>query len=175
MIAYLVLLLSVLSRVVPHAWSFTAVGGGLLYFGARRSRAHIAAAVAILAATDLFLTHFVYGYRIVLAHYLLTWAWYAAVALAGSAILARRATVLRVVAAALGTSTSFFLISNFAVWASFSMYPRTPAGLAACYAAGLPFYGNDSVATLALASLLFGAPALYRRLQQSPAPSGSAA
>ena len=43
MIAYLVLLLAILSRIVPHVFAttsvgFTAVGGGLLFFGARRSR-----------------------------------------------------------------------------------------------------------------------------------------
>jgi hypothetical protein len=38
MIAYLLLLVAVLTRVLPHAgmYNFTAVGGVLLYFGARR-------------------------------------------------------------------------------------------------------------------------------------------
>ena len=40
MLAYLVLLLAVLSRFLPHlfhatAWNFTAVGGGLLFFGSQ--------------------------------------------------------------------------------------------------------------------------------------------
>ncbi len=40
MLAYIVLLLAVLSRILPHAfhataWNFTAVGGGLLFFGSR--------------------------------------------------------------------------------------------------------------------------------------------
>ena len=39
--------------------------------------------------------------------------------------------------AALVTSISFFLISNFAVWAVGGMYPKTLPGLAACYVAGL--------------------------------------
>jgi hypothetical protein len=54
------------------------------------------------------------------------------------------------------------------------MYPRSPAGLITCYAAGLPFYGNDAAATLAVAGLLFGSPALYRRLSTSAAPSAAA-
>ena len=38
MFAFLLILLAIVSRVAPHpAWlNFTAVGGGLLYFGARR-------------------------------------------------------------------------------------------------------------------------------------------
>ena len=33
MIAYLVLLLAVVSRIAPHAWNLTAVGGSLLFLG----------------------------------------------------------------------------------------------------------------------------------------------
>jgi hypothetical protein len=63
MAAYLVLLFAVLSRILPHAFSatslgFTAVGGGLLYFGARRSRWQTIIAVLALMATDYYLTVF---------------------------------------------------------------------------------------------------------------------
>ena len=39
MLAYIVLLLAILSRILPAfhsaAWNFTALGGGLLFFGSR--------------------------------------------------------------------------------------------------------------------------------------------
>ena len=43
MIAYIVLILAALSRLIPHALhgtglNFTAVGAGLLFFGSRRPR-----------------------------------------------------------------------------------------------------------------------------------------
>ena len=43
MIAYIVLVLAALSRLIPHAlhgtgMNFTAVGAGLLFFGSRRPR-----------------------------------------------------------------------------------------------------------------------------------------
>ncbi|MBV8672218.1 MAG: hypothetical protein JOZ33_02180, partial [Acidobacteriaceae bacterium] len=55
---YLLILLAILSRVVPHpAWlNFTAVGGSLLYFGARRPLRQVILPVALLAATDYYLT-----------------------------------------------------------------------------------------------------------------------
>jgi len=61
MAAYLVLLLAILSRLLPFAFhttsvGFTAVGGGLLYFGARRSRWQTIPAVLALMATDWYLT-----------------------------------------------------------------------------------------------------------------------
>ena len=102
MIAYIVLILAALSRFVPHAlhgtgMNFTAVGAGLLFFGSRRSRWQAVAAVAILAATDFYLTRFVYGFPFQVKGYLVTWAWYAAVCLLASGLL-RKVTVLRVVA-----------------------------------------------------------------------------
>ncbi len=35
---------------------------------------------------------------------------------------------------------AFFVVTNFAVWAFKSSYPKTLAGLGECYAAGVPFY-----------------------------------
>jgi hypothetical protein len=37
-------------------------------------------------------------------------------------------------------ATTFYLVTNFAVWAFKSSYEPTLAGLSACYVAGLPFY-----------------------------------
>ncbi len=93
MIAYLVLLLAVVSRIIPlqtHAWNFTAVGGSLLYFGARRSRWQTAIAVLVLAVTDFCLTRYAYSYPFHVRGYLITWAWYAGVCLLGHGLLSRR-------------------------------------------------------------------------------------
>jgi len=114
----------------------------------------------------------VYGYAFHLSGYLVTWAWYAAVCLLGSTLL-RKVTVLRVTGGVLASATSFFLLSNFAVWASSAsfgaaaMYPHTLSGLAACYVAALPFYGNDLLSTGLFASAFFGLPVLVRRLAES--------
>ena len=120
MTAFLVLLLAALSRLFPHlmhgtGYNFTAVGGGLLFFGSRRPRWQALIAVAVLALTDVYLTTQVYGYAFHVRSYLVTWAWYGAVCLMGSALL-RKVTVLRVVAGVLASATSFFLLSNFMVW-----------------------------------------------------------
>ena len=167
MSAYLLLILAVLSRVVPHpSWfSFTAVGGSLLFFGARRPLRQAILPVAVLAATDYYLTVYVYSYPFQISGYLLTWAWYAAVIVLGHFMLAKKASALRVTSAVLIAPTSFFLITNFAAWlSSTTLYPRNLAGLGMSYAAGLPFYRNDLLATAVVAALVFGAPALARQL-----------
>ncbi len=172
--AYLFLLLAVLSRLAlaanPHhaGWyNFTAVGGMLLYFGARRSWREMLAPLAVLMATDYFLTVLVYHYSFAWPAYLPTWAWYVAAMALGQILLRAKTTFVRVAAGALLGPTSFFLISNYAHWVTVGMYPRSAAGLAACYAAALPFYRNDLISTAIVAGLAFGVPVLVRRMSVS--------
>jgi hypothetical protein len=165
MTAYLVLLLAILSRVLPHAFGttsvgFTALGGGLLFFGARRSRWHAIPALLALMATDYYLTAFVYNYPFHASAYLVTWAWYAAVLLIGHQVLAGKPSALRIAGAVLASSTSFIVLSNFAVWAGGNLYTHNLSGLAACYVAAIPFYANDVMSTAVTAGALFGLPAL---------------
>lgn len=172
MSAYLVLLFAVLSRILPHAFGatsvgFTAVGGGLLYFGARRSRWNAIPAVLALMATDYYLTHFVYNYPFHVSAYLVTWAWYAAVCLLGNEVLRGKPSAMRVAGAVLASSTSFFILSNFMVWIGGGLYPHTAAGLVACYVAAIPFYANDVMSTAITAGALFGLPVLAANIAQS--------
>jgi hypothetical protein len=169
--AYLLLLAALLSRVIPHAgwYGFTAIGGSLLYFGAKRSWREMLLPVAALAGLDYYLTTHVYSYDFIWQDYLVTWAWYAAAIVLGAILLARQVSVLRVVAAALLGPTSFFLASNYAVWVVShhpgSMYAPTFAGLLTCLAAGLPFYGRDLISTALVLTLAFGVPVAVRRFQ----------
>ena len=165
MAAYLLVVLAVLSRVIPHPWmNFTAVGAGLLYFGARRPLREMAVPLLALIGTDYYLTTIFYHYAFHTSAYLVTWAWYAAVIVLGRILLSRHVSVTRVLAAPVLASTSFFLISNYAVWIGSLMYPHTFAGLTACYAVALPFYRNDLLSTTLITGLIFGLPIAARRL-----------
>jgi hypothetical protein len=167
MFSYFFVLAAILSRILPHPWfSFTAVGASLLVFGARRSPRFFILPVVAFAAADYYLTVFAYNYPFHIADYLVTWAWYLGACWIGYAMLRKRANTGRVVGAALGSSTSFFLASNFAVWLGSPIYPHTAGGLATCYIVGLPFYGNDVLATTLLTAAVFGLPALGRRMAE---------
>jgi hypothetical protein len=176
--AYLLLLAALVSRVIPHSgwFGFTAVGGSLLYFGARRNWREMLFPVAALAAVDYYLTAHVYAYEFHWQDYLITWGWYAAAIVLGRILLSREVSVLRVASAAVLGPTSFFVVSNYAVWAVShqpgGMYAPGAAGLLACLAAGLPFYGRDLVSTGLLLTLAFGIPVAVRRFQTSGAVPG---
>jgi hypothetical protein len=171
MAAFLLVLFAILTRVFlasgshgAHAWwNFTAVGGSLLFFGARRPLREAALAVLAFMATDYLLTTRMYGYAFQPSSYVITWAWYAAAILMGAALLKQQATTGRVVGASFLSATSFFLVSNFAGFFPLSMYPHTFAGIVQAYAAGVPFYRNDLVSTLLVTGVAFGALALSRQ------------
>jgi hypothetical protein len=174
MAAYLLIVLAVLSRVLPHAgwFNFTAVGGSLLYFGARRPLRQMWVPLVVLAATDYYLTVFFYNYPFHVSAYLLTWAWYAGVIVLGRVLLAQKTSVARLSAGILIAPTSFFLITNFAAWAAMpQLYPRSLAGLGLSYIAGLPFYRNDLLSTAIVAGLAFGLPIVAHQLAQHRQPA----
>jgi hypothetical protein len=176
MSAYLLIVVAILSRIIvlPHLpWlNFTAVGGSLIYFGARRPLRQAIIPVALMAATDYYLTVYAYSYPFHISAYLLTWAWYAAVILLGRVLLAKHVSALRVGSAVLIAPTSFFLITNFAAWIGSALYPQTLAGLGMSYVAGLPFYRNDLISTALVAGLAFGLPVLARQLTTHHQPAG---
>jgi hypothetical protein len=158
MLAYVFVVLALLVRFVSVPVSFAPVGGALLFFGARGPRRQAWIPVLLLAGGDFVLTKFVYGYAYTLDH-VITAAWYAAVLLMGRLLL-ENARPLRVVVAALASSVGFFAISNFSVWLMGNMYPYTLNGLAACYAAALPFFQKQAVSDVVFTAVMFTVPAV---------------
>ena len=171
MMPYLVLLIAALTRLVPHALhgvglNFTGVGGGLLFFGARRPRWQALIAAGVMAATDVYLTVHVYASAFHATGYLVTWAWYAGVCLIGASQL-RKPGFWRVAGAVAASATSFFLLSNLMVWLTSGMYPHSLTGVGACFALALPFYANDLVSTGLTATVLFGLPVAAEQIVSS--------
>ena len=159
---YLVVLLAVLTRFIPHMPNFSPVFGALLFGGAYlKRRDAIWYPLALLAVSDVVLTTFVYRMRLGWGQSI-TWLGFAAVALIGY-WLRNRESAARIGVAAFAGPTAFFLISNFGVWLGWSMYPATWDGLVACYVAAVPFYRNSLLASLAYTALFFGAHEIYRR------------
>lgn len=158
MLAYIFLLFAVAVRFLPHPMAFTPVGAALLFFGARGSRRQLWVPLALLAGSDVVLTTLVYRYPFSWDHFV-TWAWYAAMLWLGTNLKGNAGPV-RILGTALTGSVSFFLMSNFAVWAAWEMYPRTFAGLTTCYAAGVPFFRHAVVGDMLFTAVMFGLPVL---------------
>lgn len=173
MLPYLFVLLAIAVRFLPflgslnflpHAWHFTPLAASLLFFGARGSRRQMWVPLVLFAATDVVLTRFMWHYRFTWDT-LVTWAWYAAILWLGTN-LREKSGFWRVVAAAATSSISFFIVSNFAVWAAWpGMYPRTVAGLITCYGAAIPFFRGTAASDMFFSLAMFGIPALQQALE----------
>jgi uncharacterized protein DUF6580 len=159
---YIIVVLAVLARFAPHPPNFTPAFGVLLFGGAYlKKRDSVWFPLVLLAASDLILTTWVYGMKVSWTEPI-DWLGFAAIGLLGL-WLRNRVSVRNVLGAALAGPALFFLISNFGVWLGFQMYPLSLAGLATCYIAALPFFGNSLAASLLYGGLLFGAYEVWRR------------
>jgi len=143
------------ARLLPHPWNFTPLMAIGLFSGyhARKAATGILVTLSALVLSDLVLG-FSKGF----------WFVYAAALVA---VLFGRITQNRglsaIAAGALGSSLSFFLITNFMVWATGTMYPLTSTGLAACFTAAIPFYQNQFAGDVFYTLALFGGYALLKR------------
>jgi hypothetical protein len=165
-------LLVALTRLVPHPPNFTPVGAVALFAGARfRSKgAAFLVPLAALFLSDLALEGTtrlgLYGGWLAngSGFYRGMWVVYGAVALvAAVGLLLRRRSVAAVGAGVLAGSVLFFLVTNFAWWATYDLYPHTPEGLLLGYTAALPFFHWTLLGDACYAAALFGGLALAER------------
>jgi hypothetical protein len=162
MLPYVFVLFAVAARFLPHPWGFTPVAASLLFFSARGSRRHIWVPWMLLAASDVVLTKLVYAAPFFWDH-LVTWGWYAAVLWLGTQ-LREKSNPVRIAVAALASSVSFFLVSNFAVWALQNLYPKNLGGLMLSYTLALPFFRRTLAGDLLFTAMMFVTPVVLHAL-----------
>lgn len=138
-----------------NPYNFVPVFSCLLFFAAMRPRREMVLPLFFLVGVDLFITTHRYGYLLTFDA-VVTWGWYLVAMLLGTGVLRISSSWQRVAGCSLITSVSFFLVSNFAVWAVWQMYPKTPDGLFTCYVAALPFFRNALSSELCFSLLFFG-------------------
>lgn len=63
---------------------------------------------------------------------------------------------LKILGASLAGSVTFFLVTNFAVWAFTPMYARTLTGLIQCFYMALPFFRNTLIGDMIYISFFVG-------------------
>ena len=157
LLAMVMIALAAALRVAPHPWNFTPVGAMALFGGAIFRDRRLAFAFPLLA---LFAGDYFIGFHklipIVYASFLVN--------VAIGLWLQDRRTLGRIGGAVLLGSVQFFVVTNFAVWALGLSYPRTLAGLATCYIAGIPFLWNTMAGDAVYAAVLFGGFAIAEKL-----------
>ncbi len=149
--------LSAVLRIVPHPWNLTPVGAMALFSGAMFRNRWIAflLPLASLFAADLFV-----GFHKLM---LIVYASFA-ISVAIGRWLRENRSLARIGGAVFLGAAQFFVITNFAMWALGGYYPKTAAGLATCFMAGVPFFWNTLGGDVLYAGILFGGFALAEKM-----------
>ncbi len=165
-----IILVAAAARVIPHPPNFTPIAAMALFGGAYAPTIWQAVLVPVgaMVVSDLII-----GW-----HPLAPVIYLSFVLIVGIGCWLRTRKSLATLVAAVGASSvSFFLVTNFAVWASGAMYPKTGAGLLAAYVAGLPFLRNTVLGDLFYSAVLFGSFAAVERyvasVREAPRAVGS--
>src|SRR5215470_1808191 len=153
--ATLVLVVAVL-RILPHPWNFTPIGAMALFSGSvfrDKWQKFLFPLIAVFAGDVVVGFHklmFVVYLSFMVSVILGIW-------------VGEKRKPIRIGGATLLGAIQFFLITNFAIWTTFDTYPRTLAGLIACYVAAVPFFWNTLAGDAIYAVLLFGGYVLAER------------
>jgi hypothetical protein len=156
MVLITIVLAAAASRLIPHPPNLTSITAVALFGGAYFSDRRLAFLVPLAA---LFLSDLILGFY---AHMEVVYLSFALIVCVGLWLQKRRSTIY-IVGAALASSILFFLLTNFGVWALESLYPKTMAGLLACYVTAIPFFQNTLQGDLFFTAVLFGGFTILER------------
>lgn len=155
-------LLAAATRLMPHPDNFVPTGAMALFGAATLSRRWLALLLPLAAyyVSDLLLNNLVYSAYFEGFYWgvnLWVYGGVLAMTLLGMGLLRRQQLGWgRIGGAAVGATMVFFLLSNFGVWMGGMLYPKTLAGLMACFTAALPFLAMSLAANVLFSFLLFG-------------------
>ena len=149
MLAIILLILGIFSRLITHIPNFTPVIALSLFSGVylKRNQA-IILPLLLLAVTDLIL-----GFHETMAF---TYSSVLIISLIGL-WLKNHKNVKNITVTSLYSSIIFFAITNLGVWLASGMYPMTASGLKECFILAIPFFKTELFSTILYTVVFFGA------------------
>lgn len=149
LIPVLMIFAAAFARLIPHPPNFAPIAAMALFGGAYFNKKSVAFAVPLAA---MLLTDSIIGFH---SGMWLVYLSFALIVLIGMLML-KKISVINVVLASVTASISFYIITNFGVWAFGTMYPKNIVGLIECYVAAIPFIQNTLIGDLFFSGVMFG-------------------
>lgn len=143
------IIITALTRLVPHPANFTPVFAVALFSGAciqRKSLAFIIPMAAILLSDVIFQLIHVYGNSPITGFYpgfLINYACILLTIFFGTRMGTNK-NIGKVLGYSIGTSLIFFVLSNFGTWLTAHLYTFDLRGLVQCFVAAIAFYNPSS-------------------------------
>ena len=165
-VSYVVIICLILfasfSRIIPHIPNFTPIGAMALFGGAYLKNKYHAFLIplASLWLSDLVLNNLVYSYYSDFTWFYPGFLWqyisFILIILIGYFFL-KKLNIKSMFTTTIISSLLFFIVTNFGVWISGTMYSLDLQGLIACYVMALPFYKGTLLGFITYSAFLFGA------------------
>lgn len=148
LLGIIVILAAAFSRLIPHPMNFAPITAIALFSGVYFDR-RLAPVLPLgaLIISDLFLGLYS-GILWVYGSFLL-------VSFLGM-LAAKKKSFAVIAGSTVAGSLLFFIITNFGVWMSGTLYPLTMEGFTACYVAAIPFFRNALIGDIFYVTVLFG-------------------
>ncbi|MHB1686662.1 MAG: DUF6580 family putative transport protein [Ignavibacteriaceae bacterium] len=150
MMITLMVLAAAALRLLPHYPNFTPIAGMALFGGAYFSNKKTAFIIPFAA---MFLSDIILGFHSTMWAVYLSFAFIVMIGFS----LRRGKKISNIFLASVSSSVLFFVITNFAVWLTGSIYPMNFAGLAECFTAAIPFFRYTMLGDLFYVGVFFGA------------------
>jgi hypothetical protein len=164
-VSYVVIICLILfasfSRIIPHMPNFTPLGAMALFGGAYLKNKYHAFLIPLISLwlSDLILNNFIYSFYSDFTWFYPGYMWqYASfmiIIIIGYLFL-KKLNFKNLFITTIGSSLLFFIITNFGVWISGTMYTLDFNGLIACYVMALPFYKGTLLGFMCYSTFLFG-------------------
>ncbi|MCX7697403.1 MAG: hypothetical protein N2Z72_06905 [Bacteroidales bacterium] len=154
----LIIVLGAIARILSIIPNVTPVAAMALFGAAMFPRRWMSLVVPIFV---MLISDFIIGFY---SLFLMSFVYFAflCTSLLGL-LLKKNINFIRVVMFSLLSSVSFFIITNFGVWAEGLWYPMTFEGLIQTYVMAIPFFRYELLGTLGYSLLFFGLYELYKK------------
>ena len=155
------LIIGVVGRIIPHPPNVTPIIAIALLASHAFKNKWIAILIPLTGMwiSDLMINNYLYaGYYDKFVFFSNGSLWiYGAILLAVliGKVLIRSIKLSTVFLSSFSASFFFFIITNFGVWLSNMMYPKSLLGLIECYTLAIPFFGNALIGDLIYSVALF--------------------
>lgn len=154
------IMLGVISRLLPHPPNFTSISSIALFSAFYLRNCWLSFAIVF---STLFLSDYILVFHATLPFVYLS---FGLIILMGYK-LKSEIRLFYIAMVCVATSLLFFFITNFGVWMTDFLYPKTLQGLEMCYVAAIPFLMNQIGGDLTYSLLLFGCFALWKNFFQA--------
>lgn len=148
------IIIGIVGRLIPHPPNFTPINALALFGSCYLGNRWLA---VLILLSSLFLSDVILGFHSVMPFVYLS---FTLTIMMGWRL--RNKTFHHIPTVCLASSFLFFFITNFGVWLTNVLYPKTLIGLEMCYLAAIPFLTNQLLGDLTYTFLLFGSFALWR-------------